>query len=128
MKKLFFVMIAMMAIAFTGCKTETSTVTVAVEDFNGAPVANCPIIYADYATIILDAAIPSPEELILDTEDCWEFAQTNAQGTVKLQISLSVSKLKYRFMAYDSGANKWVGQDIELHRGVNEDIKFVVNR
>jgi len=128
MKKFFFVMIAMMAIAFTGCKVETSTVTVAVEDMSGNPVADCPVIYTDYASFILNSLIPSPDDLLYGTESCWELAQTNAQGTVRLQIPLAVSKLKYRFCAYDSGILDWVGEDVELHRGQNAEVKLVVNR
>ena len=128
MKKLFFVMIAMMAIAFTGCKVETSTVTVAVEDTAGNPVANCPVIYADYASIIIGGVIPSPDDLLLGTESYWNVAQTNAQGTVQIQIPLAVAKIKYCFGAYDSGTMEWKTKDVELHRGVNEEVKIVVNR
>ena len=128
MKKFFFVMIAMMAIAFTGCKVETSTLTVAVEDYQGAPVADRYVIYADYASIIIGGVLPTPDDLLLGTESYWEVARTNAQGTVKIQIPLAVSKLKYRVNAWDSGTMEWVGQDVELHRGVNADVTLKVNR
>lgn len=128
MKKIMFVMVAMLTMLFTGCKTETSKVTITVEDTAGAPVANCPILYADYVSIILDFTLPSPESLVTDIPEGWEYATTNAYGTVTLNIPLAVSKLKYSFNAYDRGSNQWQEKTVELHRGVNEDIKFVVNK
>ena len=128
MKKFAFILVALLTLAFTGCKVENSKVTVVVEDEAGAPVANCPIIYADLASIIIDAALPSPEELITDTQDCWEYAETNNYGQVTINITLAVSKMNYCFMAYDRGSNTWVDKIVELRRGVNEEISFVVNK
>ena len=128
MKKLTFVLVALLALAFTGCKTETSKVTIYVDDTTGAPVNSRYVFYTDAASYIIGAVLPSPEELITDTEDCWEVAQTNAQGTVTLNISLSVAKLTYYFEVYDFGANQWKEQSIELHRGNNADIRFTVNK
>ena len=128
MKKILFVLVAMLTLVFTGCKIESSKVTVSVKDTVGAPVNNCPVIYADYATIVLDALVPSPEQLITNTEDCWEYASTNAQGTVTVDIILGVSSMKYRFGAYDSGKNDWVWKDVNLKRGVNDEVEIVVNK
>jgi hypothetical protein len=128
MKKFALVLVAVLTVMFTGCKTETSKVTITVEDTAGAPVDKCPIIYADYASIILGLAFPSPESLATGIPEGWEYAETNAYGTVVLNIPLSVSKLKYSFYALDRGSNQWPEKTVELHRGVNEDIKFVVNK
>lgn len=128
MKKLALVLVAVLTVTFTGCKTETSKVTITVEDTAGAPVDKCPIIYADYASIILDLALPSPESLATGIPEGWEYAETNAYGTVVLNIPLSVSKLKYSFNAYDRGTNNWVDTAVVIHRGVNEEITFRVNK
>lgn len=128
MKKLALVLVAVLTVTFTGCKTETSKVTITVEDTAGAPVDKCPIIYADYPSIILGLALPSPESLATGIPEGWENAETNAYGTVVLNIPLSVSKLKYSFNALDRGSNQWKEETREIHRGVNEDIKFVVNK
>lgn len=128
MKKIAFVLVAMFAIVLTGCKTERSKVTVTVEDALGLPVAQRYVFYADYATLITDAIAPSPEELATGVSDVWEVATTNAAGFVTLDISLSVSKLKYCFMVYDMGTKDWKEKTVELRRGVNEEINFVVNQ
>ena len=128
MKKILFVMVAMLTMVFTGCKIENSKVTVSVKDTAGVPVNNCPVIYADYASIIIGAVIPSPEQLITDTEDCWEYASTNAQGYVNVNILLAFPKVKYCFAVYDRGSNEWITKDVELVRGTNEEIEFVVNK
>lgn len=128
MKKIAFVLVAMFAIVLTGCKTERSKVTVTVEDSLGLPVAQRYVFYADYATLITDAIAPSPEELATGVSDVWEVATTNAAGFVTLDISLSVSKLKYSFMVYDMGTKEWKEKTVELRRGVNEEINFVVNQ
>lgn len=128
MKKIAFVLVAMFAIVLTGCKTERSKVTVTVEDSLGLPVAQRYVFYADYATLITDAIAPSPEELATGVSDVWEVATTNAAGFVTLDISLSVAKLKYCFMVYDMGSKDWKEKTVELRRGVNEEINFVVNQ
>lgn len=128
MKKILLVLVAMLTMVFTGCKVENSKVTVSVKDTAGAPVNNCPVIYADYASLIIGAVIPSPEQLVDDTEDCWEYAETNAQGIVNLNILLAVPKLKYCFAVYDKGSKEWITKDVDLVRGVNEDIEFEVNK
>ena len=128
MKKILLALAAMLTLVFTGCKVENSKITVSVEDTAGNPVANRSVFYADYASIIIGAALPSPEQLITDIEDCWEYAETNAQGTVTLTIPLGVSKIKYRFIVYDAGSNEWKYEDREIRRGVNDEIKFVVNK
>ena len=128
MKKLALVLVALMTMFFTGCKTERSTVTVHVEDTAGVPIANRYVFYADWASIIIDAALPSPEELATNVSDCWDVAQTNNYGEVVIPIKLSVAKLKYRFMVYDDGIHDWVAKDVTLRRGVNDEISFVVNK
>lgn len=126
MKKLALVLVAMLTMVFTGCKTETSTITVYVEDDMGLPVAQRPVFYADYASLIIGAVLPSPEELAYDTNDAWEYATTNALGIAKVQISLSVSKLKYKFMVWDEGTRGWKDKTVELRRGINEEIDLKV--
>lgn len=128
MKKILLVLAAMFTLVFTGCKVENSKVTVSVKDTVGEPVNKCPVFYADYASIIWDAVLPSPEQLITNIDDCWEYAETNTQGTVTLNIPLAVSKLKYCFAVYDQGSHEWITKDVELVRGVNEEIEFVVNK
>ena len=128
MKKLAFVLVAMLALVCTSCKTETSKVTISVKDALGVPVANRYVIYTDEASYIIDAVLPSPEELATDLEECWEIAETNVAGTVTLDITLAVAKLRYYFEVYDLGSNKWIEKDVVLHRGVNETIEFVVNK
>lgn len=118
----------MLTLVFTGCKTETSQVTVYVEDKTGEPMADHYVFYADYASIILDAALPSPESLLTDVSDCWEVGKTNKAGSVTFNIPLSVAKLKYSFITYDEGTFEWVQKDVELRRGVNETVVLVVNR
>ena len=51
MKKLALVLVALMTLALTGCKTETSTVTVYVEDSMELPVAQRAVFYATWFTI-----------------------------------------------------------------------------
>ena len=128
MKKLALVLVAVLTVTFTGCKTETSKVSIHVEDYSGNPVDKCPILYADYVSIALDFTLPSPESLVTDIPDGWEYAETNADGNVVLSIPLSVSKLKYSFNAYDRGTNNWVDTAVVIHRGVNEEITFRVNK
>jgi len=126
MKKILLVLAAMFTLVFTGCKVENSKVTVSVKDTAGAPVNNCPVFYADYASIGLNFFLPSPDPT--DEDNIWEYAETNAQGVVTLNIPLAVPKLKYCFAVYDKGSNEWKTQDRELVRGVNEDIEFEVNK
>lgn len=115
-------MVAMLAMVFTGCKTETSTITVYVEDGSGLPVAQRAVYYADLASIIIDEVLPSPDGL----SDAWEVVPTNALGVAKIQISLSVSKMKYQFMVWDYGKREWVSKTPELRRGINEEIDLKV--
>ena len=128
MKKLAFALVAMLALVFTGCKTETSEITVYVEDASEMPVAQRQVFYADWASLIIGEVLPSPEELATDINDSWEYAETNKDGKVVIPISLSVAKLKYQFMVFDLGVNKWVEETRELHRGVNDEIVFKVNK
>ena len=126
MKKLALVLVAMLTLVFTGCKTETSTVTVYVEDALELPVARRAVFYADWASIIIDGIAPSPDELITGESDVWEYVTTDAMGVATIKISLSVSKLKYQFMVWDEGTKGWKEKTVELRRGVNEEIQFQV--
>ena len=128
MKKLGLVLVALLTLAFTGCKVETSKVTVAVTDKQDKPLADRYVFYADVVSVILDATMPSPEELITDTSDAWEVASTNAQGTVDLNINLGVAKLSYYFMTYDYGKMDWEIKTVELHRGQNADVVLKINK
>ena len=128
MKKLAFVLVALLTLAFTGCKVETSKVTVAVTDKAGVPLADRYVFYADVVSVALEELAPSPESLITDTSDAWEVVSTNAQGTVEFNINLGVSKLKYYFMTYDYGKLDWEIKTVEMHRGKNEDIVLVINK
>lgn len=126
MKKLALVLVAMLTMVFTGCKTETSTITIYVQDSDELPVAQRSVFYADLASLIVGEILPSPEELAYDTNDAWECATTNALGIAKVQISLSVSKLKYKFMVWDEGKREWKDKTVELRRGINEEIELNV--
>lgn len=126
MKKLAFVLVALLTLAFTGCKVETSKVLVSVEDRVGDPIADRYVFYVDWATYILDGLLPA--DPLSGISDVWEVAQTDKTGTVTLSIPLGVSKLKYEFAVFDNGTGKWVEKTVELHRGVNEVIEFVVNK
>ena len=128
MKKLALVLVALLTIVFTGCKSEKSSVTIYVEDEMGVPVPNRYIFYADEASYIIDELLPSPDAMITNVNDSWEVAQTNAYGKVTIPISMSVDKMKYYFEVYDAGINKWIEKTPELVRGKDETIKFVVNR
>ena len=128
MKKILLVLAAMFTLVFTGCKVENSKVTVSVKDTAGNPVANRLVYYADYPSIIIGELLPSPEQLITNIKDYGEYAETNPQGTVTLNIPLAVSKLKYCFAVEDQGSYEWITKDVELVRGVNEEIEFVVNK
>jgi len=130
MKKVFFMLLAVMAVAFTGCKVDDATVTVSVENTAGYPVANRYVFYIDKASYIAGAVLPAtPTELITGLDESgWEYAETNAQGTVTLKIAMGVAKAKYYFEVFDLGSNQWVEKEIELQRGKNADIEFVVNK
>ena len=130
MKKVFFMLLAVMAIAFTGCKVDNATVTVSVKDTAGTPLADRYVFYIDKASYIAGAVLPpTPTELITGLDESgWEYAETNAQGTVKLQIPMAVAKASFYFITYDFGANKWVEKEIELQRGKNDAVDLVVNK
>lgn len=128
MKKILIALVAVMAIVLTGCKTKTSEVNVYVENAQGEPVMGCPVFYADLASIIISDILPSPEELVTETQDCWEYVKTGTGGIAKININLSVAKMQYEFMVYDAGTYEWKTKVIELQRGKNDEIKFVVSR
>lgn len=126
MKKLALVMVAMLTMVFTGCKTENSTVTVYVENVLENPVAQRAVVYADLATIIIDAVLPSPESLATDIPEGWSYVITDASGKAVIPITLSVSKMDYVFEVYDYGKQQWISQTKKLQRGVNDAIEFKV--
>ena len=128
MKKTLFILTALLAVVFTGCKVETSEVTVSVVDTEGNPMANRDILYTDLASVILDATLPSPESLLTGIPEGWEYASTNAQGVVTIKIDMSVSKLTYYFEVFDYGSNKWVEEKLKLKKGEKAEVNFVVNK
>jgi len=128
MKKIALVLVALLTLVFTGCKSEKSNVTVIVEDELGMAIANRHIFYTDEASYIIDELLPSPDAMVTNVNDSWEVAQTNAYGKVTLQISMSVDKMKYYFEVFDTGSNQWKEQTPQLVRGKDATIKFVVNR
>ena len=99
MKKLAFVLVALLTLAFTGCKFENSKVLVTVEDKYGDPVADRYVFYVDWATYIIDGLLPA--DPFSDTSDTWEHVVTDKLGTATIPITLGVSKLKYEFAVYD---------------------------
>ena len=126
MKKLALVLVAMLTMVFTGCKTETSTITVYVQNAQGDGVAQRPVFYADLASLIIGEILPSPEELAYDTNDAWNYVTTDSYGVATIKISLSVAKLKYQFMVWDEGSRGWKDKTVELRRGINEEIMLEV--
>ncbi len=126
MKKVFFALVALLAIGLTGCKFDNAKLTISVTDTAGNPVANREVFYTDEVSSILSIALPSPD--VLAGEDEWDYVVTNSQGTVKLDILLGVSKLDYYFVVYDEGARTWQDTLVTLRRGNNEEISFVVNK
>ena len=131
MKKVLFTLVAMVALVFTGCKVENANVTVTVEDEMGLPVPSRYVFYCDWASAILDVIAPSPEELLLPGSDnSWEYESTNAMGVATIKIPMAVSKMKYRFIVFEEGSSTstYQAQDVEIHRGQNEEIKFVVKK
>ena len=130
MKKVFFMLLAVMAIAFTGCKVDDATVTVSVQDGAGTPLADRYVFYIDKASYIVGSVLPpTPTELLTGLDESgWEYAETNAQGTVKLKIEMAVAKAKFYFITFDFGTNKWVEKEVELQRGKNADVELVVNK
>ena len=128
MKKVLFALVAMVALVFSGCKVETSKVTVSVQDTNDFPVVNRYVCYTDVASAVFDFAVPSPESLVTGIPDGWAYAQTNAQGTVTISLDLAVNSLKYYFAVFDDGAKTFVTKEVTIKRGQNEEINFVVNK
>ena len=130
MKKVFLVFLSVMAIALTGCKIENANVEVSVKDTIGLPVAKRAIFYIDKASYIISAALPpSPEELITGIDESgWDYAETNSLGTVTLNIPLIASKVDFYFEVFDDGSKKWIEKKVELRKGQNDPIEFVVNK
>ena len=129
MKKLFFALLSVLAIAFTSCKVDDATVTVSVKDTAGNPVANRAVFYTDQASLILGSVLPpSPTELLLLDDESWEYVETNKQGTVTFKVLLAAAKTEFYFLVYDEGSNQWIEKDVILQRGVNDEIEFEVNK
>ena len=91
MKKTLFILTALLAVVFTGCKVEKSEVTVYVADTEGNPMKNREILYTDMVSLILDVALPSPESLVTGIPEGWEYATANNQGVVTIPFDMSVS-------------------------------------
>lgn len=128
MKKVFFALLSVLAIAFTSCKFDNANVTVSVKDKDGDPVAGREVFYTDKASMIIGAIIPSPEELIGLDDGTWEYAKTNKLGLANLKIMMGVASAKYVFIVYDEETRGWKNQEVTLKRGENQDIEFVVNQ
>ncbi len=128
MKKTLFILTAILAVAFTSCDVKTSEVTITVADAEGNPVNNRLVLYTDMATLIVDAVLPSPEEIITGVPEGWSYATTNAQGKVVVKLDMGVNKLTYYFEVFDQGTNKWEKQEITLKKGENAEINFTVNK
>lgn len=130
MKKILFLLISVMAIAFTSCKIENATVAAHVEDTAGAPVADRYIFYIDKASYIIGAVLPpTPTEMVSGLDESgWEYVVTNKAGNVTFNLPLAVAKANYYFIVFDEGSQNWVEKEVTIHRGQNEEISFVVNR
>ena len=129
MKKVFFAFLAVLAIAFTGCKTDNATVTVTVKDTANNPIASRAVFYTDKASLIAESVLPpTPEALIGLDDSSWSYVETNSQGTVTFNVMMSVANLTYYFVVFDLGSNRWVQKEYNLKRGANQDIEFVLNK
>ena len=129
MKKVFFAFLAVLAIAFTGCKTDNASVTVTVKDTANNPIASRAVFYTDKASLIAESVLPpTPEALIGLDDSSWSYVETNSQGTVTFNVMMSVANLTYYFVVFDLGSNRWVQKEYNLKRGANQDIEFVLNK
>ena len=129
MKKVFFAFLAVLAIAFTGCKTDNASVTVTVKDTANNPIASRAVFYTDKASLISESVLPpTPEALIGLDDSSWSYVETNSQGTVTFNVMMSVANLTYYFVVFDLGSNRWVQKEYNLKRGANQDIEFVLNK
>ena len=129
MKKVFFALLSVLAIAFTSCKFDNANVTVSVKDKDGDPVADREVFYTDKASMIIGALLPpSPEELIGLDDGSWEYRTTNKSGIANLKIMMGVASAKYFFLVYDKETRGWKDKEVTLKRGENQDIEFVVNQ
>lgn len=129
MKKVFFAIMAVLAIACTGCKTDNATVTVTVKDTANNPIKDRAVFYTDKASLIAEAVLPpTPEALIGLDDSSWAYAETNSQGTVTFNVPMTVANLTYYFVVFDLGSNRWVQKEYNLKRGANQDIEFVLNK
>ena len=130
MKKLFFVLLSVMAIALTGCKFDNATVTVTVMEKYEDPVPNRYVLYQDKVSAILDLVGPlTPEEIVEGVEDSnWDYVKTDKYGTVTFKIVMGVSSLNYYFYVYDEGAKKWLSKEVSVKRGGTTEVDFVVNQ
>lgn len=128
MKKSILFCLAAAALMFTfqACSVKTSKVTVSVYDTAHEPVANRYVLYTDLATSIFDIAIPDPTDPL--GVEGYEYAQTNAQGIVTINIDLAVKSLKYYFYVYDEGSKQWKDQTVTVKKGDDIDIEFEVNK
>ena len=58
MKKVFFAIMAVLAIACTGCKTDNASVTVTIKDKANNPIKDRAVFYTDKASLIAEAVLP----------------------------------------------------------------------
>lgn len=129
MKKVLFAFLAVLAIAFSGCKSDNANVTVSVKDKANNPIASRAVFYTDKASLIAEAVLPpSPEELIGGGESSWSYVETNSQGVVEFKVLLSVADLKYYFIVYDDGSKSWAQKEVTLKRGGKHEVEFVLNK
>ncbi|MBO7457657.1 MAG: hypothetical protein J6T80_00170 [Paludibacteraceae bacterium] len=130
MKKVLFVLAAMIvAMSFSSCKFEKSSITVKVIDQDSLPVAARNVYYDDLAIAIIDAALPSPDEPLRDDEGR-EIAhqKTNASGETTIEVTLGVDKMPYFFYVFDEGTDKWVSTILDVKRGQHHDLTIKVNQ
>ena len=133
MKKYLLIAVACLSLVlgFSSCKVENSQVTVSVTDTEGAPVANRKVYYVDLASSIIDIFTPDPTDPLKEDDERLEevdYVVTNAQGTVTFNIPLMVKSLDFYFYVFDEGSRQWQEKTVKIHRGVNADVEFVVNR
>ena len=129
MKKVFFAIMAVLAIACTGCKTDNASVTVTVKDTANNPIKDRAVFYTDKASLIAEAVLPPTPEALIGLEDSnWAYVETNSQGTVTFNVPMSVASLTYYFVVYDLGSKSPIQKEYKLKRGANQEIEFVVNK
>ncbi len=130
MKKLTFIASALlMVLCFASCEVDTSKVTVTVVDQENNPVADRKVYNIDMASAIIAAALPSPEQPLMDSDGTeLDHRTTNAQGTTTFTFSLATKNLIYYFYVPDEGADTWVVKSLKVERGAEQEITIEVNK